>query len=67
MSKTPRQKPIPAKTETPPAPEQDIHLGDLTPEYIMWHEEYHAEEVHAMRYHNRIPSDYADLFGIRIV
>jgi hypothetical protein len=45
----------------------DIHLGDLTPEYIMWHEEYHAEEVHALRYHNRIPSDYADRFGIRIV
>lgn len=67
MSKAPRQKRIPAKTEVPPAPEQDIHFGDLTPEFIIWHDEYHPEEVHQLRYHNRIPSDYADRFGIRIV
>ena len=67
MSKAPRQKPTPAKTETPSAPEQDIHLGDLTPEFIIWHEEYHSEEEHRLRYSERIPHDFAERFGIRRV
>lgn len=61
---TPRQKLNPKKTEIPPAPEQDITLGDLTPEFIIWHRLYHTEEEHRQRYYNRIPHEYADQFGI---
>jgi hypothetical protein len=64
MSKTPRQKSSPAKTEIPIAPEQDIRLGDLTPEFIIWHSEYHSEEQHRQRYFDRIPHEYAEQFGI---
>ena len=61
---TPRQKLNPKKTEIPPAPEQDIMLGDLTPEFIIWHRLSHTEEEHRQRYYNRIPHEYADQFGI---
>jgi len=61
---TPRQKLNPEKTEIPPAPEQDIMLGDLTPEFIIWHRLSHTEEDHRQRYYNRIPHEYADRFGI---
>lgn len=65
MSKAPRsQKPKVEKTE---APEQDIHLGDLTPEFIRWHQATHSEEQHFHRYHNRIPADFAERFGIERV
>lgn len=61
---TPRQKLNPKKTEIPPAPDQDIMLGDLTPEFIIWHQLSHTEEEHRQRYYNRIPHEYADQFGI---
>lgn len=67
MSKTPRQKQPAEKTEIPSAPEQDIHLGDLTPEFIIWHSEYHSEEQHRQRYFDRIPHEYAEKFGIHRV
>ena len=61
---TPRQKLNPKKTEIPPAPDQDIMLGDLTPEFIIWHQLSHTEEEHRQRYYNRIPHEYADQYGI---
>jgi hypothetical protein len=64
---TPLQKLNPEKTEIPPAPEQDIMLGDLTPEFIIWHRLSHTEEEHRQRYYNRIPHDYDDRFGIERV
>ena len=39
-------------------------LGDLTPEFIIWHRLSHTEEEHRQRYYNRIPHEYADQFGI---
>jgi hypothetical protein len=65
MSKAPKlQKQKAAPIE---APEQDIHLGDLTPDYIKWHEAHHTEEEHRQRYQDRIPHDFAEKFGIKRV
>lgn len=42
-------------------------LGDLTPEFIIWHSEYQSEEIHRQRYFDRIPHEYAEKFGIHRV
>ena len=65
MSKATRQKP--QKPEKTDPPVQDFRLGDLTPEYIQWHQHNHSEEEHRQRYFDRIPYEYADLFGIHRV
>lgn len=61
MSKQPTQK---QKSERTEEPEQSPYLGDLTPEYIIWHKANHSEEVHRMRYFDRIPHEYAAAHGI---
>ena len=61
---TPRQKQNPAKTDPPV---QDPRLGDLTPEYILWHKANHTLQVHRIQYFDRIPHEYADQFGIHRV
>lgn len=64
MSKATRQKQKPEKTEPPI---QDPRLGDLTPEFIQWHEANHSAEEHRQRYFDRIPHEYAEQFGIHRV
>jgi hypothetical protein len=61
------EKPKPKSEKTNPAPHQCAVLGDLTPAFIIWHKDNYSEEMHLMRYHNRIPNDYAHLHGIEVV
>jgi hypothetical protein len=63
MSNT--KNPKPAKNNPPPA--QDPSLGDLTPEFILWHEENHSEEEHRTRYANRIPFHYPETHNISLI
>jgi hypothetical protein len=58
--KTPPSQPSP-KTE----PDKDPFLGDLTPQWILWHEATHSPEEHLERYRDRIPHEYAELHGIK--
>lgn len=61
--KTPNPNPKSQETE----PQQSPFLGDLTPEYIVWHAKTHTEEEHRQRYFDRIPHEYAEKHGIERV
>lgn len=45
-------------------PEQSPFLGDLTPEFIRWHQATKTPQEHYARYYDRIPHEYNERFGI---
>ena len=45
-------------------PEQSPFLGDLTPEFILWHQSTKTAQEHRERYFDRIPHEYSERFGI---
>lgn len=60
-----KQNPKPESPET--EPQQSPYLGDLTPEYILWHQRNKSEKEHIERYFDRIPHEYSKLYGIERV
>lgn len=61
--KNPKPKPESQEIE----PQQSPFLGDLTPEYILWHQRNKSEKEHTERYFDRIPHEYSQLYGIERV
>jgi hypothetical protein len=61
------KKEQPSRSEPTPEPVQSPYLGDLTPEFIIWHKESHTEEEHFQRYANRIPFEYLTTHNIEQV
>lgn len=63
------KKEQPSKSEEIPSPEpaQSPYLGDLTPEYIKWHQANKSPEEHLKRYENRIPFEFAHQHNIEQV
>ena len=63
MSKTTAKTPKSPEIE----PEQSPFLGDLTPEFILWHQRNKSAKEHQARYFDRIPHEYLERFGIERV
>jgi hypothetical protein len=58
------KKEQPSRSEPTPEPAQSPYLGDLTPEFIIWHAANKSEAEHFQRYANRIPFEYQTTHNI---